>query len=110
MTTTPKVLIDSKLAEDVLTMQYGAVNCKASVDKFTATNVTASNVVLTVHLVPPGGTADATNQLPPQNIAPGKSWMGADAVGHIIDTGGAVWTLASDADAIAVRASGREFT
>lgn len=110
MTTTPKTLIESKLAEAALTMQYTASNCKTSIDKFTAVNVSGANVAFAAHLVPPGGAADASNKLPPQTIAPGKGWMAPDAVGHLIESGGAIWTVADTVNAIAIRASGREFT
>lgn len=110
MTTTPKVLIESKLAEILLTMQYTAINCKASIDKLTAVNVTAANVTFTAHLVPPGGAADATNKLAPVTIAPGKGWLFPDGVGQILESGGSIWSIAGTVSAISLRASGREFT
>lgn len=110
MTTTPKVLIQSKLAEDALTKQYEAVNCKASIDKFTATNITASNVTLLVHLVPNGQSASTANQYGPFTIAPGKTSSLPECVGHILESGGSVWTDPSAASAVSIRASGREYT
>jgi len=110
MTTTPKVLIESKLAEAVQTTQYTAVNCKTSIDKFTATNVTGANRILTVNLVPPSGAVGVANQLPPATIAPGKSWPFPDVVAHILESGGSISTLADAAASISIRASGREYT
>jgi enterochelin esterase-like enzyme len=109
-TTTPRALIESKLAEDVLTKQYEAVNCKTAIDKLTAVNVTGANVTMLVYLVPPSGVAGVGNQLPLATIAPGKSWSFPDGVGHILESGGAIWTDPSAASAVAIRASGREFT
>ena len=53
MAVTSKVLIESKTMEAALTTQYTAVNATAIIDKFTATNVTAANATIDVHLVPP---------------------------------------------------------
>lgn len=110
MTTTPKVLIESKLAEAAQTPQYTATNCKTAIDKLTATNISGANAVLTVNLVPPGGAVALSNQLPPATIAPGKSWDFPSAVGHILESGGVISTLAGTAAAISIRATGREFT
>ena len=57
MTVTIKVMIPAKQAENVQTTQYTAVNCKAIIDKFTATNTTAGNVTISVNLVTAAGTA-----------------------------------------------------
>ena len=43
MTVSIKVLIPAKQAENAQTTQYTATNCKAIIDKFTATNTTATN-------------------------------------------------------------------
>lgn len=110
MTTTPKVLIASKFAEIAQTSQYTALNCKTAIDKFTAVNVTGLTATLTVNLVPSGGVASTANQLPPVQIAAGKSWPFPDAVGHILEDGGFISTIAGTASAISIRASGREFT
>lgn len=110
MTTTPKVLIESKLAESVQTTQYTAVNCKASIDKMTGVNITGANATLTVNLVRAGDVPSTANQLPTVTIAPGKSWPFPDAVGQIIESGGYISTLAGTINAISIRASGREYT
>lgn len=110
MTTTKKVLIESKFAEIVETAQYTAVNCKAEIDKFTAVNVTGINATLTVKLVASGGTAGAVHELPPVTIAAGKSWPFPDAVGQVLESGGFISTIAGTASAISIRCSGREYT
>ena len=50
MTVSIKVLIPPKQAENAQTTQYTAVNCKAIIDKFTATNTTAGNVTISGQL------------------------------------------------------------
>lgn len=106
--TTPKVLVESKILEDALTLQYLAENCKAAIDKMTAVNITAGNVTLIVYLVKNGDTATTTNQLPTVTIAAGKSWPFPDAVGHLLESGGAIWTDPGAAASINFRVSGRE--
>lgn len=110
MTTTPKVLIEPKLAENALTKQYESDNCKTAIDKLTAVNVTGSNATITFHLVEPGGTATSSNALDPVTVAPGKGWPFPLAVGHMLEAGGSIWSIAGTASAISIRASGRQFT
>lgn len=107
MTTTPKVLIASKTAETVETTQYTATNCKATIDKFTATNTGGVNATLTVHLVTSGGSA-ATGHTISKTIAPGDSWPFPNVVGHNLESGDFISTVAS-AGTISMRVSGREF-
>lgn len=107
-TTVPKVLVESKFLEDTLTEQYTAVNCKAAIDKMTAVNITAGNVTLTAYLVPSGGAATTENQLPTVTIPAGKSWSFPDAIGHILESGDAIWTDPGAVSAINFRVSGRE--
>lgn len=107
-TTTPKALIESKFAEDALTKQYEAINCKTAIDKLTAVNITGGNVTMIVYLVPNGGTATTANQLPTVTIAAGKSWPFPDAIGHILEAGDSIWTDPGAASSINIRASGRE--
>ena len=57
MAVTAKPLIGSKEMEAAQTTQYTATNCTAIIDKFTATNTSASNAVISVNLVSSGGSA-----------------------------------------------------
>ena len=108
MTTTLKALIQAKFAETAETPQYQSENCKTSIDKFTAVNTTAANATLTVHLVPSGGAA-GTNNAYSKTIPPGGSWPFPDLVGHVLEPGDTISTIAS-ANGISIRASGRQFT
>lgn len=110
MTTTPAVLINSKFAEAAETEQYISKNCKTAIDKFTATNRGAAAATLTVRLIPAGGAAAESNAVS-KTIQPGQTWSFPDSlVGHNMDPGDKISTVASDAEAIAIRASGRQFT
>ena len=108
MTTTPKALFEAKFAEATETVQYAANNCKTSIDKLTATNTGVANETITVHLLPPAGAAAASNAIVKQ-LAPGVTWPFPEIVGHYLEAGGAISTIASTANKIWIRGSGREF-
>lgn len=106
-----KNLIPAKQAENAQTAQYTADNCKARIDKFTATNTSAAVVTLSVNLVPSGGTAGASNRVVSQrSIAPGESYTCPELVGQVLEPGGFISTLAGAASAVTIRASGVEIT
>lgn len=108
MTTTLKAIIESKFAENALTTQYTANLAQVQIDKFTATNVSASNANITVHLVPSGGTAGASNIITQTRVlAPGEDFGFPAIVGHILESGDFIATLASAASAIVIRSSAR---
>jgi len=111
MTTTVKNLIPSKVVENAQTTQYTASACKTMIDKFTVTNTTASAATLAVNLVPYGGTAaDGNLILKTRSIAAGECYCCPELVGHVLEQGGFISTLAGTASALTIRASGREIT
>lgn len=111
MTVSVKTLIQSKRAEDAQTTQYTAVNCKAIIDKFTATNTTGANVTIAVHVVTSGGTADDANLVVDNRaVAPGETYTFPELVGQVLESGSFISTVAGTATALTVRASGREIT
>ena len=109
MTTTIAALINAKFAEAAETPQYTSTNCKTAVDKFTATNISGANATLTVHIIPVGGAAGPSNAVI-KTIAPGVTWTFPEIVGHSLESGDVLSTVASVASAIWIRASGRQFT
>jgi hypothetical protein len=111
MTVTVKVLIPAKQAENVQTTQYTANNCKAIIDKFTATNTSASNASISVNLVTSGGSPGTSNLITDtRNIAPDETYNFPELVGHSLEAGGFISTIASAATSLTIRASGREIT
>lgn len=111
MTVTVKVLIPAKQAENVQTTQYTANNCKTIIDKITATNTSASNVSISVNLVTTGGSPGTINLIvDTRNIAPDETYTFPEIVGHSLESGGFISTIASAATSITIRASGREIT
>lgn len=109
MAVTPKVLIPAKIAENVQTTQYTASNVRAFIDKFTGTNYSASSAVLSVNLVTLGDSAGNQNLIVKQKtLAPGETYTFPELVGHVLQPGGYISTLADTSSAITIRASGRE--
>lgn len=112
MTTTPRALIPSKLAEIDETTQYplsAADSVRTSIDKFTAYNGGVANATLTVRLVPQDGTAGTSNLTVKKIIPPGRTDMLPELVGHNLEPGDFISTLCDSADVV-IRASGRQFT
>ena len=105
-----KVLIPAKQAENAQTTQYTAVNCKAIIDKFTATNTTAGNVTISVNLVTSGSAATTNLIVDARSIAPDETYTFPELVGQALESAGFISTLASAATSLTIRASGREIT
>ena len=110
MTILVKNIIPFKVAETSLTSQYSATGCKTVVDKFTATNTTAANISITVYLVPPAGTAGASNLvISSRTVVPNETYTFPGLVGHVIEAGGSLST-STTATGLTIGASGREIT
>lgn len=111
MATTPAVLIEAKFAETAQTDQYTSTNVQTSIDKFTATNVTGVAATITVNLLAPAGAAGTSNAITfTKTIVPGKPYIFPEIVGHVLEVGGKISTIAGTASAIVIRASGRKFS
>lgn len=110
MTVTTKPLIGSKQMESAQTTQYTAVNCTTVIDKFTATNTSAANALISVNLVSSGGAAGTTNLIVDNRaIAPDETYTFPELVGQVLASGGFISTTGT-ATALTIRASGREIT
>jgi hypothetical protein len=106
-----KNIIPPKQAESSQTTQYTASNCKCIIDKFTATNTSASNVTFSVNLITPSGTAGDSNLiLDSRTIFPYETYTCPELVGQVLESGGRISTLAGAATSITIMASGREVT
>jgi hypothetical protein len=111
MAVTPKVLIPSKQAEAAQTAQYTATDVRAIIDKFTVTNTSGAGAAISVNLVTSGGTAGAANLIiDTRTIAPDETYTCPELVGHVLEAGGFISTLASAATSLTIRCSGREIT
>jgi len=111
MTVTTKVIIPAKQVENAQTTQYTATNCRAIIDKATATNTSGANVTLSVNLVTSGGSSGVSNLVVnARAIAPNETYTLPELVGQVLDSGGFISTLACAATSITLRISGREIT
>jgi len=111
MAVTPKVLIPPKQAENAQTAQYTATNVKAILDKFTVTNTSVANVTISVNLVRNTTSAGAENLvIDARTIAPDETYTCPELIGHVLEPGDFISTLASAATSLTIRCSGREIT
>lgn len=112
MTVIAKTLFEAAQAPLADTTVYTApANTRTIVDKFTATNVTAGALTLTVNLVQAAGAVAVSNALiSAQSIAAGASYLCPEIVGHILNPGDFLSIKASAAASINVRGSGREIS
>ena len=111
MTVTLKVLIPSKIAESAQTTQYTAGGVKTIIDKFTATNYSASAATLSINLVTQyDSTGNQNLTVKTKSLAAGETYTFPEIVGHYLESGGYISTLAGTGSAINIRASGREVT
>lgn len=102
-------IIPAKIAEAAQTTQYTASGVRTIIDKFTATNYSAGAVTLSVNLVTVGDTAGNQNlTVKAKSLAAGECYTFPEVVGHVLQPGGFISTLAGAATSIAIRASGRE--
>jgi hypothetical protein len=111
MTVTVKVLIPAKTAEASQTTQYTATGVTTIIDKFTATNYSASAATISVNLVTLADTAGNQNLIvKSKTLAPAETYTFPEIVGAALAPGGFISTIAGTATAINIRASGREVT
>jgi hypothetical protein len=110
MTTTTVAIIPAKAAENAQTTQYTSTGVKTIIDKFTATNTTGGNVTFAVNLVNSGGAAAAANLMFSRTLLPGQCYTCPELVGHTLEAGDFISTLAGAATSITIRASGRQVT
>ena len=109
MTVTLRVLIPAKTAEASQTTQYSASNVTTIIDKFTATNYSASSATLSVNLVTSGDTSGNQNLITKtKTLAAAEVYTFPEIVGQVLIAGGFISTIAGTATAINIRASGRE--
>ena len=111
MTVSVKVLIPAKTAENSQTTQYTAAGVTAIIDKFTATNYSASAATISVNLVTAAGSASNDNLIvKTKTLQAGETYTFPELVGQVLSPSGFISTIAGTASAINIRASGREVT
>lgn len=109
MTVTVKVLIPAKIAEATQTTQYTATGVTTIIDKFTATNYSASAATISVNLVTVSGSAGNLNLITKtKTLQPSEVYTFPEIVGQVLGSGDFISTIAGTATSINIRSSGRE--
>jgi hypothetical protein len=104
-----KVLIPAKIAENTQVTQYTATNVSAIIDKFTATNYSASAATISINLVTQFDSSGNQNLIiKAKTLLPSETYTFPELVGHVLQSGGFISTIAGTASAINIRSSGRE--
>jgi hypothetical protein len=111
MAVTVKVLIPAKTAEASQTTQYTANGVTTIIDKFTATNYSASAANISVNLVTVSGSAGNDNLIvKTKTLQAGETYTFPELVGQALAPSGFISTLAGTGSSINIRANGREVT
>ena len=111
MTVTVKVLVPAQTANNAQSTVYTATGVSAIIDKFTATNYSASAATISVNLVNPAGSAGNDNLIvKTKTLQASETYTFPEIVGAALAVGGFISVIAGTASAINIRASGREIT
>ena len=111
MTVTVTVLVPAQTANTSQSTVYTAAGVTAIIDKFTATNYSATAATISVNLVTSGGTAGNNDLIvKTKTLQASETYTFPELVGHVLRPGGFISTLAGTASAINIRVSGREVT
>jgi hypothetical protein len=101
-------IIPAKIAEAAQTTQYTSAGVQTIIDKFTATNYSASAATISVNLVSPAGSAGNDNLIvKTKTLQPAETYTFPELVGHVLPVSGFISTIAGTATSINIRASGR---
>lgn len=104
-------LIPAKQAESTQTTQFTAEGIAAVIDKFTVTNTTQNNEQLTVNIVDFQTLPDESNViLDTITVEPGKTYLCPEIVGHSLDQGSFISTIASKELSLTIMSSGRKIS
>ena len=111
MTVTVTTLVPAQTANNTQSTVYTATGVTAIIDKFTATNYSATAATISVNLVTSGGTAGNNDLIvKTKTLQASETYTFPELVGHVLRPGGFISTLAGTASAINIRVSGREVT
>ena len=102
-------IIPAKIAEAAQTTQYTSTGVQTIIDKFTATNYSATAATISVNLITAAGSAGNDNLIvKAKTLQPSETYTFPELVGQVIMASGFISTIAGTATAINIRASGRE--
>lgn len=101
-------IIPAKIAENAQTAQYTSTGVQTIIDKFTATNYSASAATISINLVAPSSASGNDNLIvKTKTLQPSETYTFPELVGHVLPNGGSISTIAGTAASINIRASGR---
>jgi len=104
-------IIPAKTAENSQTTQYTSSGVQTIIDKFTATNYSASAATISVNLVTAAGSAGNDNLIvKTKTLQASETYTFPELVGHVLNPSGFISVIAGTASAINIRVSGREVT
>lgn len=108
MTIVVSNIIPAKTAENTQTTQYTSTGVTTIIDKFTATNYTASPATISVNLVTSAGSAGNANLITKtKTLLASEVYTFPELVGQVLNADDFISTIAGTASAINIRASGR---
>jgi hypothetical protein len=111
VTVTVTVLVPAQTINNTQTTMYTATGVTAIIDKFTATNYSAAAATISVNLVTAGGTAGNNDLIvKTKTLQASETYTFPELVGHVLNPGGFISTIAGTASAINIRVSGRVVT
>lgn len=111
MTVTAKNLVPAKFVENAQTTQYTVPSNITAViiDKFTCTNISGSTATVSVNLVTGSDVAGNANLITKtKSLDASAVYTFPELVGQILPTAAFISAIASAADSINIRVSGRE--
>ena len=104
-------IIPAKTAEATQVTQYTSNGVQTIIDKFTATNYSATAATISVNLITAAGTAGNDNLIvKTKTLQPAETYTFPELVGQVLSNGSFISTIAGTASAINIRASGRLVT
>ena len=108
MTIVVSNIIPAKTAENTQTTQYTSTGVTTVIDKFTATNYSASPATISVNLVTSAGSAGNANLITKtKTLLASEVYTFPELVGQVLNSGDFISTIAGTSSAINIRASGR---
>lgn len=111
MAVTPKKLFDPQMLTGSAATYYTVpANTKTLIKKLTLTNTDSVARTITLHLVPTGGSASATNMiLDARGVATLDTLEAFEVEGQLLNAGDTIQALASTTSVVNIQASGVEF-
>jgi len=101
-------IIPAKTADNAQTTQYTSNGVQTIIDKFTATNYSATAATISVNLISAAGSATNDNLIvKAKTLQASETYTFPELVGHVLPNNGFISTIAGTASAINIRASGR---